>query len=104
MDLAPGPHGQGDQARQQVDRKIRPGGGLDLGQQVGGERRRDRQALAPADQRGRALMLEDHAQLAERTRDEVEVVRQRGLDAHLAAGDGAEREEGDNLVVIAVRG
>ncbi len=101
---APGPHGQGDHARQQVHGEIRPRRRLDLRQQVRGEGLGDDEFLPLADKGGVAVVFDLHAELGEGTVDEVEVVGQGVFHPHLAAGDGAEGEEGDDLVVVGVEG
>ena len=64
----------------------------------------DEEFLPAADDGGVALVLDDDAEFLEGARDEVEVVRQGMADLDLAASDGAEGEEGDDLVVVGVDG
>ena len=108
VDGAVAAHAQRDHQRQQIDRKIRPRGGLDLGQQVAGVGLLDFEFLA-ASHHGhvavRAGFVLDHdAELGEGAHDQIKVVGQGLGDPHLAAGDGTEGEEGDDLVVICADG
>jgi hypothetical protein len=100
MDRARGARAERDHQWQQVDRKIRPRGRLDLREQVRRERLGDRERLMAAHDRRVALVGDGDAKFGEGPRDEVEVVRQGMLDAHLAAGDGAEGEKGDHFMIV----
>jgi hypothetical protein len=91
---------QGDQQGKEVDRKIRPGGRLDLWQEVRGEGHLDDLGLPALDPGGGPVVGHGHAQLGERPRDQVEVLRHRVAHADLPAGDRAEGEEGGHLVVV----
>ena len=91
---------QCDHKRQQIDGEVRPRRGFDFRQEVARERRRDAERLVAADDSGGALVFDDHAEFGEGAGDEVEVMRERMLDAHFAAGDRAEGEEGNDLVVV----
>src|SRR5690606_4208539 len=97
-------HAEGDHQGQQIDGEIGPGGGLDFRQEVAGEGLLDDEFLSAADDGGIAFVFDLDAEFGEGAHDEVEVVGQRLLDADFAAGDRAEGEEGDDLVVVAVDG
>ena len=110
VDLVPklhraiGADGERDHDRQQVDGKVGPRGGFDLREEIGGERRLEVQALVLAHDGGVAAVSDLDAELGEGARDEIEVLRDGVFNFHLAAGDCAEGEEGDDLVVVGADG
>jgi hypothetical protein len=99
-----GADGQGDHDGQEVDGKYGHGAASIFGSRLEVKGSVTTSFWLPADDGGVALVLDLHAELGEGAVDEVEVVGQGILHAHLAAGDGAEGEEGDDLVVVGVDG
>ena len=100
VDRAGGAGAERDHQREEIDGEIRPGCGFDLGEEIGREGLLDDERLVAADDGGIAFVLDDDAEFGEGADDEVEVMRKRIFHANLAAGDGAEREEGDDFVVV----
>ncbi len=110
VDLVPeqrrafGAHAERDEDRQQVGRHVGPGRGLDLLHHRRGERRPNPQRPGHPGPAEPVAVLELDAELEEGALEQREQRRHAVLHRHVAAGDGAEREEGGDLVEVVVEG
>jgi len=110
VDLVPklhrafGAHCERNHAGEQVDGEVGPGGGFDARKQVGREGGGDAEGLACADERGVGFVFDRDAEFTEGAPNEVEVLGDSVAHPYFAAGDGSEREEGDDFVMVRIDG